>query len=329
MAFRFQTNETAADGFRRMALSQIVRARRHLTDNEDHAVAIHEARKCLKRIRALLRLVRPALTKEQYRRENARFRDIARLLSTSRDRQVMRETVARLATEASDQQRKALGALGEVLAKDAGDGSSPHDSREAREAAVAALGRAKKGFKTLAPDLKMRDSIRIGLKRSYREGQKALAEAIANPGDETLHEWRKTVQVHWRHMLLLSEAWPEYFAVRSNAAKELSDWLGEDHDLAVLIEFVSHGPGSVIDPGYAEAIAGMAVERQRQLRARAFRQGAYLFADDAKELADTVQRYWSVARDQSLADDDGPPESTGSAPDSSSSVDDAKVLTER
>lgn len=328
MAFRFQTNETAADGFRRMALSQIVRARRHLTHDEDHAVAIHEARKCLKRLRALLRLVRPALTKEQYRLENARFRDIARLLSTSRDRQVMRETVARLATEASEQQRKALGALGEVLAKDAGDGSSPHDSTQAREAAIAALGRAKKEFKHLDPDLKMRDSIRIGLKRSYRAGQEALAEAIANPGGETLHEWRKTVQAHWRHMLLLSEAWPEYFAARSNSAKELSEWLGEDHDLAVLIDFVSNGDGSVIGSGNAEAIAAMAAGRQRQLRQRAFQKGAYLYAADAKELANTVQRYWSLARDQSQADDDAASD-TDSAPESARPVDDVTVLAEK
>jgi hypothetical protein len=315
MAFRFQTSENASAGFRRIAVGQIVRARRHLTRGEDRAVAVHEARKCLKRIRALLRLVRPALSKEQFRRENARFRDIARLLATSRDRQVMRDTVARLATGADERQGKALAALNEVLAQDIGTSGAPPDHTVAFEPVIASLSRAKKDFKHLDLELNMKDLIRIGLKRSYRAGQEALAAAKAKPDDETLHEWRKTVQVHWRHMLLLSDAWPEYFAVRSNAAKELSDCLGEDHDLAVLIGFVTNGGGSAIGQAHAEAIVSLADEQQRQLREKAFRKGAFLFAEDARGLANTVRRYWSVARDQSRANDEAP-SNAGAAPES-------------
>ena len=50
---------------------------------------MHGARKDLKKTRALLRLVRPALPGKVYRRENRELRDIARALSSTRDADVL------------------------------------------------------------------------------------------------------------------------------------------------------------------------------------------------------------------------------------------------
>lgn len=297
MAFRFRTNESAPAGFRRLAISQISRARRQLAEGQDHGVAVHEARKSLKRVRALLRLVRPALSDEQYRRENARFRDIGRMLSASRDRQVMRETVASLASDAIPQQQKALHALAEVLSKDLENGSDAVADQSVA-LAIAALDEAKKDIKGKSLHFRIKDPLPLGMKRSYKSGQRALAAAKTQPDDETLHDWRKTVQAHWRHALLLSEAWPAYFTVRANLAKELSDLLGADHDLAVLITFVQSGDGNVIGTRHAELIAALASARQQELRAKAFANGKLLFADDAKELAERVKRYRAIAADQ-------------------------------
>src|SRR5688572_14268100 len=63
-----------------------LRARR-LTDE-----AIHTARKHLKRARANLRLLRDAIGKASYARENAALRDAARPLSGVRDAKVLLET---------------------------------------------------------------------------------------------------------------------------------------------------------------------------------------------------------------------------------------------
>jgi len=295
MAFRFETHESAAAGFHRLALQQISRARRHLTQDEDHGVAIHQARKCLKRLRALLRLARPALGNQRYRHENERFRDIARALSTSRDRQVMRDTVAKLLTEAGPREQQALNSVAALLANGKGEGAAPADVAALVEKAAEALREAKKDFKHLDLDIDMKDLICSGLKRCYRKGRKALEDAQDNPEDEAVHEWRKSVQVHWRHMLLLSEAWPEYFAVRANLAKELSDLLGEDHDLSVLAAFVTTGDGAAIGPDNAEAVIALATASQQELRARAFARGAYLFADDPTELSHAIYRYWTIA----------------------------------
>src|SRR4030095_8200693 len=57
--------------------------------------AVHYARKQLKRARAGLRLLRDALPKASYSRENGELRDAARPLSPIRDARVMLDTLER------------------------------------------------------------------------------------------------------------------------------------------------------------------------------------------------------------------------------------------
>ena len=70
MAYRFKLQEPIAQEVRRVALEQIDIAEEKLASKDDVASAIHDARRCLKRLRALIRLVRPALGEDVYRRES-------------------------------------------------------------------------------------------------------------------------------------------------------------------------------------------------------------------------------------------------------------------
>jgi CHAD domain-containing protein len=65
--------------------------------------AVHEARKSLKRLRALVKISRPALGDARYRRENAEFRQTGRLLSAARDAKVLIETLDGLLERARDE----------------------------------------------------------------------------------------------------------------------------------------------------------------------------------------------------------------------------------
>ena len=56
--------------------------------NPDRDTGVHEARKALKRLRALLRLARPALLQQPYRDLDRRLRDAGRRLSPLRDARV-------------------------------------------------------------------------------------------------------------------------------------------------------------------------------------------------------------------------------------------------
>ena len=58
--------------------------------------AVHESRKAIKRLRALLRLIKPGMTRLHFRRDETRLKEIAQLLSGVRDIQAMTETAAKL-----------------------------------------------------------------------------------------------------------------------------------------------------------------------------------------------------------------------------------------
>src|SRR5688572_28848189 len=99
MAYRMEFNEPPAAGARRVAAEQLEDAVGQLQNgmSDDPVTAVHEARKDLKKTRALLRLTRSGLPKSTYRSENRALRDAGRSLSGTRDADVMIQTVDKLA----------------------------------------------------------------------------------------------------------------------------------------------------------------------------------------------------------------------------------------
>ena len=99
-AYRLKTKESPSEGARRIALGRSEKALERLqeVDRDELAGAIHGARKDLKKLRGLLRLIRAELGKKTFKAENRRYRDAGRLLSGSRDAEVKLETLLALRT---------------------------------------------------------------------------------------------------------------------------------------------------------------------------------------------------------------------------------------
>ena len=92
MAYRLRRSETVADGVRRVIREEIESAAAGLRELSDPVKAVHEARKSVKKVRALLRLVSPKL-REPYGPANLMLRDASRRISALRDADVMIETL--------------------------------------------------------------------------------------------------------------------------------------------------------------------------------------------------------------------------------------------
>lgn len=117
MAYRLKNKESIGAEIKRIAQEQTDKAIEQLTeeiksDNIDSSSnaaavnerqeAIHDVRKRIKKIRAVVRLVRDELGKEVYKRENECFRDAGRGLSEVRDAQVLLETFNKLEKHFAD-----------------------------------------------------------------------------------------------------------------------------------------------------------------------------------------------------------------------------------
>ena len=295
MAYRFELGEDLPSGIRRVVAEQIDRGLSETAVCADHAVAIHETRKSLKRIRALLKLVRPMLGDARYREENARFRDIAKALSGTRDAHVLHETLSLLELSRPQTAGSAILELRQALPSLSTDGGG--QPAAAVSTTNKALQKAKRFYRNLEFKNPNPEQLFEGLRLSYKAARKAKDEAFQNGSDDGFHEWRKPVQVHWRQMRLLAEAWPEALAVRINAARELSHLLGRDHDLSVLAAFAASAAehGKISSEAVAATIRKAVRSEQLSLRRQAQPIGARLFAEAASAHAARLAALWRAA----------------------------------
>src|ERR1017187_822783 len=118
MSYRLQPGEKLSQGICRIARKQTRSILSHLEAEspKSHEQATHDARKALKRVRALLRLVRTGLGVKIYRQENRSFRKVARSLSPRRDAEVLLQTLTKLGRQHHDKPaRAAISKLGKVF----------------------------------------------------------------------------------------------------------------------------------------------------------------------------------------------------------------------
>ena len=292
--YRLQPDEPAPDGVRRIARGQIDLAHDELTGDRhgDIGDAVHEARKAFKRLRALVRLARDELGDELYRRENDTFRDAGRALSGVRDAAVLVETLedvsARYAGELSD---GAFGALRDALADEA---RTAHDAIEDDQGAIdevlATLDTARDRVAGW-PLPEGEDDVAIlapGFKRIYRRGRRALRATEADTGTESLHELRKRAKDLWHAAQIARPAAPKKLKKIGRRAHDLSDVVGEDHDLAVLLDAARQRPHALV-PGERGLLVALVERRRAQLQRAALKKGSKLYARKPRKLAKLIR----------------------------------------
>ncbi len=235
MAYRLEVDEELSAGLERIAREELDGALHELTAGveEDEVRAVHEARKCLKKERALLRLVRGAVPRKTRRSENVRLRDAGRQLSSTRDAQVALQTVDGLAERYAGRLSKAAFArIRRAVKADAGADGAGEAVGVAAAAVVDELEAARAAVAEWAPRARRWKDVEPGLARTYGEGRAALAVLGSRPGDEEWHAWRKRVKDLWYHQRVLEPLWPAAMSFQSDVLDDLGQLLGDDQDLA-------------------------------------------------------------------------------------------------
>src|SRR6516225_5475965 len=98
MSFQLRPEESLRKSLRRIVRYQMDAVLEELTQAQKgpRDEVVHEVRKSLKKLRAVLRLVRPVIGEKSYRRENTCFRDAGRPLTEVRDARILVETLDKL-----------------------------------------------------------------------------------------------------------------------------------------------------------------------------------------------------------------------------------------
>ena len=291
MAYRFKIGGRIDKAFQRIGNEQLERCATLLSpgSDADPETAIHEARKSLKRLRALLRIVRKAIASDDFSRENERLRDIANLLSSARDAHVLAATLRQVADRANgdaDIVAAVTAARGKIATISGSD-----TSREDIEAARLRLLEAQRALARVSVRRHGFEALSGGLQDTYRKARKAFGPGARTRNDEAWHEARKSVQTHWRHMALVMRVWPDAMLARVRMARRLSELLGEDHDLAMLRAFADEN----LTLEHACVIDTTVARRQEVLRGEAMALGAMLFAEKTEAFIARLAGYWEAA----------------------------------
>lgn len=296
MAYRLACNDdSVASAVRRIAGEQVDAALRSIDDpGAAPDDAIHDVRKRCKKVRGLLRLVRPVF--DDYAAENAAFRDIARVISDVRDADVLLATYDALVDRyAAQVERRALAPIrrGLTLRRNALASRKENAPVErlmaCRASLVEAAGRAC-GWMLQADGFAV---MRGGLRRSYRRARKAMRRARASDAPDDFHTWRKHCKDHWYHARLLQRTWPGPMQAHIECVHQLGDALGEHHDLAVFVEVITGADKGFGSRAGVEVMAGLVATRQGVLAAHAFRIGTRVFAGSPSALVSA----WGIRYD--------------------------------
>jgi CHAD domain-containing protein len=279
--------EPYAEGLRRVVLGQLDLAIELLEDFDEAqtngAYAVHEIRKALKRLRALLRLLHRELGAKRYARESVALRDCARRLAGARDAEVMLATLDGLVQRdphslASSAAVQAL--LAQLLAERDAAAALVIGDRRVRGEVLGELRSARsraerwelreRGFKLLEP----------GLEGVYRRGRRELRTARRRRSVEALHVWRKRVKELRYAAETLDRGGASYKRARGVArrADRLGEALGEEHDLALLATRVRERPRQFAGERKTRKRLLKSIARRRKaLRKDALQEGERLY----------------------------------------------------
>jgi CHAD domain-containing protein len=292
MAFCFRRKESVPKAVRRLARERIESAVEFLKDC-GRAGAVHCTRKEIKKVRAVMRLVRAKVTKRAYRRQNRLLKKAARQLAGPRDAWVKIETLrnlthhfkSRLTPGALRRVRPELRNAFEQEMKRFAKENRARDARRVLRGAAKELQRldvSGKGWKALGP----------GIRTAYRQGRCAYQTARKDPSPENFHQWRKRAKELWYQVSLLRPIWPEQMEAMIRELERLGDYLGDDHDLVILRQSLEEQHGDAGRSRELEILHGLIDERQRELRAAVLRLGRRFYGGKPSVFCERLARYW-------------------------------------
>jgi len=299
-SLRFRTGETLSEGLDRVVDEQF-RIALSLVEVAPDAqpAAVHETRKALKRLRAMLRLVRDSISLDSYHTDNAMLKLIAAELSTVRDTWVMAEVLDRLLPhdpEAAD----TVDTLTERLqARYRAESLALLENEAQMESIVEQLASVRNHsskWSVLRGELDTPlphefASISPGLQRVYKRGRRGMRIVADSPTDTLLHVWRKRVKYLRHQVEALNVLDPANLQLVEQDLEVLSDLLGDDHDLAVLVVRLNDDPALVEGLDIEPVLAAIA-QKRLELQAEAVDLGRKFFEDPSTDFLVYMEQVW-------------------------------------
>jgi CHAD domain-containing protein len=296
MAFEFRKKESVRKAVKRLGRREINKALRAL-EHCDQLEPVHEVRTDIKRLRALLRLVRPALRRADYRRCSNTLRKAAGCLAPARDAHVKVNALGELIRHFTRQLPPCpFPRITLILAEDCRNERARLSKERLPGNVTCLLKKFSKGIASARIKGSGWAAIGPGVKRTYHDGRRAYRLARENGTPERFHEWRKRAKDLLYQAELLAPIWPEQIAALETELKDLAACLGDDHDLFVLTEPTAMKRFSARAQQEAGALQALVEQRRGKLRAQALSLGARSYREKPSLLCKRLGQFWKKWR---------------------------------
>lgn len=290
MGYCIEPGEPIGPAIKRIANEQIERAMVEVNNAaEDRNHAIHQVRKRCKKLRGLLRLVRPGI--DFYKGENRAFRDAARPLSEARDWEAMAETYDMVMDHYEDEvERSDFAHIRRALTIEKQNIVNTDEMGERLCAFHAKMVDAQQRVEDWSLEKSPGKSIQKGVAKTYGRATNAMAAAYDDPTPDRFHQWRKRAKYHWYHARLLEELWPAMVKPYRREVKQVSSALGDHHDLAILAGKLNYEPELFGGGHDVEQLAKLADDMRANIEHELRCRGRRLFAFKPKQVGKLARR---------------------------------------
>lgn len=287
MGFKFDPEKEGTEaGVRRIALEQVGAALAQAKVLSDPEETIHSLRRRCKKLRGLLRLIKPNF--KRFSDENDILRAAAAGLAGSRDAAVMIKTLGNLR---KDDANLPVRAVIKALQSNKGAASPEGNARDL----LREFSRQFEALQDRIPGWKLRgrgfDSLADGLQQNYQRMRHGASMAQDSNDPVEFHEWRKAAKYFWHHLSLLGTCAPAITSPYRSAAADLEALLGDHHDLTVLSDFLE----GLSDPS-VPAIQITLRQKRDRLGRKAIVLGRQLVAEKPGPMVDRFAQYWTLAK---------------------------------
>jgi CHAD domain-containing protein len=290
MGYHIEKGESLATAFGRIAAEEIdlaIAQSRRLHRGE----AVHNARKALKRLRALLRSLRVAFPKKLFRAENRHIAATCRRISPLRDVHVQLRTLGKLKAAASP--------AGDHIRRQLLRQQSSFIRRipALRKTVRALLDVSRQSLASWPLRKATAEDLASGLKRIYKQGREAFKTARKSPTPGHLHAWRKKTKSLGYGLEMIKNLGSGELSKMIRCSDILTEALGDDQDLFMVLRALDKehqsNPASDFDR-LANRISLKRAKRQK----RAFKLGEKVYGEKSGGFEKRLDRYLRRARKQ-------------------------------
>ncbi len=291
MPFHFKRKESVKKAVRRLCCERLTDAIEPL-NRSARFESVHDVRKEIKKLRAVLRLVRGGIGKDAYHGHTNALRDAADRLTALRDAEVKLSAFDDLVKQSKQNGRPFL-KIKSALRKNC----RTEEDRVFKGHSIASVKEILCHEKQQFDHIKIKSNgwkaIRPGLKKVYGRGREAFEAAGRDPSPENFHQWRKRVKDLGHQLRLLGRVRPRKIHACTNDLDKLGELLGDDHDLFMLEQFITDKFGRASGAnGFRKLISA----RREELRSAALKLGRRFYPKKPGRFAGGIGRDWKKWR---------------------------------